>query len=374
MGIYTAPYKLAYTVGGAKLNTLLNLAPGTYNTVVQEWDNCGGTSSTPVKITVGSGSSAAVNVIAPSGGSASSPVHYVATATTTCSKGVASMGIYTAPYQLAHVSSGASLDAYVNLAPGNYNTVVQSWDNCGGSARAPVSLSVGGTSGGGTFTNVQAGGGWAGYALLPPSYNICGSCTPSGPHATWSTQQGITSPSLSGSAMKFSIGGSTPFADILWNNKFTSRLQDPKTLVNFHHFTYDVYFYGTNLQASQALEFDINQFINGQSFIWGHECRIAGGHQWDTWDNVNMHWVPSGIPCNPIDNAWNHLIIQVSRTTTNKLLFESITLNGKTYTLNRYDNPTKTSWYGFTINYQMDLTRYMTPYSVYLDKLNFTYY
>src|SRR5436305_11099651 len=46
--------------------------------------------------------------------------------------------------------------------------------------------------------------------------------------------------------------------------------------------------------------FRSNQFFNGMSFIWGHECRIAGGHEWDTWDNVNKHWVKSGIPCNPL--------------------------------------------------------------------------
>src|SRR5439155_621273 len=87
--------------------------------------------------------------------------------------------------------------------------------------------------------------------------------------------------------------------------------------------------------ANPQLEFDINQFFNGMSFIWGHECRIAGGHEWDTWDNVNKHWVKSGIPCNPLSNAWNHLVIQVSRTADDRLQFKSITLNGVTHTVNR---------------------------------------
>jgi acid phosphatase len=56
MGIYTAPNVVAYKVSGASLNTSLTLSPGTYNTVVQEWDKCGGASKTPVTITVsGSG-------------------------------------------------------------------------------------------------------------------------------------------------------------------------------------------------------------------------------------------------------------------------------------------------------------------------------
>src|SRR5450756_1321582 len=53
MGIYTAPGVLAYTVSGSALNTELTLNPGTYNTVVQEWDNCGGATKTPITITVG---------------------------------------------------------------------------------------------------------------------------------------------------------------------------------------------------------------------------------------------------------------------------------------------------------------------------------
>jgi hypothetical protein len=231
-----------------------------------------------------------------------------------------------------------------------------------------------GTSNGTTFSDLQQSTWWNGYALLPSSYNICDTCTPTGPLATWATTQGIKSPALSsGGSMKFDIGGTMPFADILWNVKFTKYLPDQKMVPNLSNFTYDVYFYGSNLETSQALEFDINQFFNGMSFIWGHECRIASGHEWDTWDNVHMHWVKSGIPCNPVSNAWNHLVIQVQRTSDNRLLFKSITLNGKTDTLNRYDNPSSTTWYGLTINYQMDGNSKQQPYSVYLDKLNFTY-
>jgi hypothetical protein len=225
-----------------------------------------------------------------------------------------------------------------------------------------------------TFTDIQSGPGWNGYALLPPAYHICESCSPVGPEATWSTEQGITLPALSGNAMRFNLGGSIPFADILWNVKFAKRLPDEKMVPRLHTFTYDVHFFGADLETSQALEFDINQFFGGKSFIWGHECRIAGGHEWDTWDNVNKHWVKSGIACNPLSNAWNHLIIRVQRTSDNRLLFQSINLNGVTHNLNRYDNPSSTTWYGLTVNYQMDGNREQQPYTVYLDKFNFTFF
>src|SRR5207248_5605008 len=87
------------------------------------------------------------------------------------------------------------------------------------------------------------------------------------------------------------------------------------------------------------------------SDLWGHECRIAGGHEWDTWNNVKQHWVPTGIPCNPISGAWNHLVLSVQRTSGNKLIFHSITLNGKTAVLDRYDAPgPRKNWYGVTVN------------------------
>lgn len=60
MGIYTAPYVLAYKVSGAHLDTYLSMSAGTYNTVVQEWDKCGGATKTPVTITVLSGTTSSV--------------------------------------------------------------------------------------------------------------------------------------------------------------------------------------------------------------------------------------------------------------------------------------------------------------------------
>src|SRR5215472_3769436 len=103
---------------------------------------------------------AGVSVTSPGNGSTSaSPVHFVATASSpACSKGVAAMGIYTAPYVLAYVVKGASLNTTLNMSPGKYNVVVQEWDNCGWVATAPIALTVGSSSsssGAKTFSNLQ---------------------------------------------------------------------------------------------------------------------------------------------------------------------------------------------------------------------------
>ncbi len=383
MGIYTSPGALAYKVSGASLNTVLTLNAGNYNTIVQEWDNCGASAQTPVAISVaGSQSGGSVHVSAPANNSTVSPsVQFVASATTSCAAGVGSMGIYTAPGVLAYKVNGANLNTNLTLAAGIYHTVVEEWDKCGGAATAPVAITVGSGGPSGQFVNLHQKVGWTGYGLLPPSYNICSSCVPSGPLVTWGMTQGVSSPSRSGNSSRMDVGGQTVYSDALWNNHligdFSSQgLPDSgHTIVpNVHNFTYDVYFYATNISVSEALEFDINQFVNGQSFIWGHECRIVGGNQWDIWDNQGQKWHPTGIPCNPVNNAWNHLVIQVQRTSANHLLFQSIALNGPPVTLNYDEAPTSTNWYGITINYQQDGEYNQKPYSIWLDNLTFTYW
>ena len=52
-------------------------------------------------------------------------------------KGVAAMGIYTAPHQRAYVVRGNKLDTTITLAPGSYDTVVQEWDNLQSDSQRP---------------------------------------------------------------------------------------------------------------------------------------------------------------------------------------------------------------------------------------------
>src|ERR1035438_6954794 len=152
MGIYPTAYQLAYTVNGASLNTILNFNPGTYNVVVEEWDNCGGAATSTVTITV-KGGQTGIFVTSPANNSTvSSPTTFTATATTTCSLGVASMGIYTAPNQLAYVTNGASLNTSLTLSAGTYNTTVEEWDKCGGASTAPITITV--NSSGKTFSKI----------------------------------------------------------------------------------------------------------------------------------------------------------------------------------------------------------------------------
>jgi hypothetical protein len=279
---------------------------------------------------------------------------------------------------LAYVVNGASLNYSLALGAGTYNTIVQEWDGCGGASTTPITITVSG--GGKSFTNLQSSGGWSGYGQRAPDFV---DCSPSPCRdITFSMTKGVKSPTMSGSSSAYYLAGTVPYGDSLWNNHLIGDLSSQglpdtnHTLVpQYHNFTYDVYFWLGNPALSQAMEFDLNQFFNSTGLIWGHECRIAGGNEWDVWDNVNSHWVATGIPCSPNANSWNHLVLQVQRTSDNKLLYQSITLNGVTHTLNQYydHGSAPSSWWGVTINFQMDGDSKQSPYTAYLDKLNFTY-
>ena len=97
---------------------------------------------------------AGVSVSSPvSGSTVSSPVQYVATGTTsTCSTGVASMGVYV-DNTLTYTVSGSSLNTAITMTPGGHNTVVEEWDRCGGATYTPVSVLVSGGTTGVTVTS-----------------------------------------------------------------------------------------------------------------------------------------------------------------------------------------------------------------------------
>lgn len=373
MGIYIDNANM-YVGNGATLITTLQLAPGAHVASIQEWDYCGG--STLTKISLTATTQAGVSVTLPKNYSTvNSLTNFVATATTRCATGVAAMGVYV-NHQLQYVTNGGSLNAQISLAPGAQQAVVQEWDHCGGAASTPVNVTVTGK----TFFNLQMSPGWKMSGQLPPSYADCNlACA----GVTLSMVQGIKTPSLSGHAAQFNLGGTTPYADALFYNQLigafsTQGLPDyNRTLVpSLNNFSYDGYFYLTNAAHTQAMEFDINWFMNTVGMTWGTECRIAGGNEWDIWDNVRAKWIPTGLACYPLQNAWNHVTVNAKRGPNNTLIYQSITLNGVTMNLNK-SYPAFTvpqSWYGITANYQMDGDKNQTSITSYLDNFSFTYW
>lgn len=374
MGVYV-DNSLRYVVNGTRMNTSVAVSPGKHNVVVQEWDFCGGATKAYVPLIAAPLGS--ITISSPTNQSTVSPqTSFVATATSNCPSGVTALGVLV-DQNLAYKGNGSSLNTQLTLTPGPHHAAVQSWDACGGGTTSPVDITV--TSSGNVIENIQASGGWKSSGQIAPYYN---DCVPNCPGVSWSMEQNVASPSLSGKASRVDLGGDKPYSDVLYYNQLigdysTQGLPDLKrTLMpTLHDFTYDAYFYVPDGPHTQAMEFDINWFMHGVGITWGTECRIAGGNEWDIWDNVNAHWIPTGFACNPISNGWNHVVVNAQRGPNNEVIYQSITLNGNTSVLNKTYAPFQVpyNWFGVTVNYQMDGDRHQTGITSYVDKMNLSY-
>ncbi|HUY93833.1 MAG TPA: hypothetical protein VMU71_01000 [Terracidiphilus sp.] len=227
---------------------------------------------------------------------------------------------------------------------------------------------------------IQASSGWNSWGQFAPLYQDCAAPCPG---LNWSMVQHEASTSLSGNATQFNLSGTIPYSDVLFSNPLigqfsTQGLPDnDHTLVpSIHNFIYSADFYVTDAAVTQVLEFDISMYFDGLSLIWGNQCNHLGDGAWDIWDNGNAKWVSTGAACPLHDKQWNHVEIQAQREADNALLFQSFTLNGVTTTLNAAYPPgtAPPSWYGITVNYQMDGDAHESANTTYVDNLSLTYW
>ncbi len=379
IGIYVDD-QLKVVSPGATLNTSVQLPAGNHKTYVQQWDNCGGSDGSVVNVTATDQSG--VYVALPADNSTvGTSVSFVASTLTPCHGGTAAMAVYVDD-QLVAVQQGSLLNKTLALAPGPRHAMVQSWDYCGNVFKHPVHLAVQDhpkSPVANTIHNIQAVDNWNQWGELAPVYDICDPCA----GINWKMTQHTAATSLSGDATRFEIGGSAPYGDVLWSNKLVGQAStqnlldtDRAILPNVRHLTYDADFFVTNASVTQDLEFDVNIFMDGIGMEWGTECNNLNGRDWDIWDNVNGRWVPTGAPCNLHDNGWNHVTVQVERLADNSLHYQTITLNGVTAVIDQiYPSfAVPQSWYGMTVNYQMDGDYKLSPYVTYLDNLTVSYW
>ena len=147
MRIYTAPGVSAFTVNGAHIETFIPLSAGSYSTVVQAWDNCGGVAKATVDLTVNS--DAGVSVFLPKASSADIPVHIAASAQSpACAAGINAIRIYTDSAIAPYTVDSNQVNTFVNLLPGSYDLTVQAWDNCGHVYKAPLTETASGAADG----------------------------------------------------------------------------------------------------------------------------------------------------------------------------------------------------------------------------------
>jgi hypothetical protein len=354
------------------LNTSIPLANGAHRVVVQAWDSSGAVFKFPETITVNSSapppSGSGVSITLPADRSTvNAPMHVVAFAN--AGAPITAMRIYLDSTDMFTVNSN-QLDTTVNASSGSHSLVVQAWDTTGAVYKQALTVNVGGSGSGGSGgtvpsgaviqSNIQRMAGWE-------TCTVCAGAGGSGPSADFGTQQGVTSPSLSGASMQFSIGGTTPYSDVLWwkqlggNNGIT-------------HFQYDVDFYLTNPNAAQALEFDVNQSNGVYKFIFGTQCDIKGAGAWDVWDTAGHGWVNTGVPCSaPSAYQWHHLTWELYRDDY-QTHFVALTLDGAKHYVNMafWVQPSNVS--EINVAFQMDGDYVQHGYDAWLDNVTLSYW
>lgn len=328
-------------------------------------------------LTLATASFAGVTVSSPAAGSpAGSPVHFVASATST--HPITAMRIYVDNLSV-YLVSASSLNTSVTMSAGTHSVVVQAWDSTGAVFKTPLSLTVSGSAPTPTPTPSPTP---AGGLPAPPagavvksnidqmpawdSCTVCAGANASGPTAIYSMVENQPSPSLDGLSAKFSISGTKPYSDALWWKQLGAA--DTAT-----HLQYDVDFYITNPGVSQALEFDNNQSNGAHKFIYGTQCNIKGGH-WDVWGNAAGNWISTGIACSaPTAFVWHHLTWEFQRTATN-VIFVGFTFDGVTHYVNRSYPARASGVHEMNVAFQMDGDSAMHAYSTWLDRVTLTYW
>jgi hypothetical protein len=184
---------------------------------------------------------------------------------------------------------------------------------------------------------------------------------PAVPYSVWLYQN---SPSLDGSSARFNLGGSIPYSAALW----WKQLQPDS---NAHNFEYDFWVYLTDSNSPQALEFDVNQSVNGKKFIFGTECDFKDKRQWKVWDSFNSVWVTTGVGCALFQAySWNHFVLEFQRTANDLVYFAAININGQKYYFNKTFQPRyNVNASEINVAFQMDGNYRQDNYSVWLDKV-----
>ncbi len=368
-----------YTTYSASLNTTQTLAAGTRNIAIKSWDNSGKEYDSYFTLNVTSTSTtststSAITVSSPTpGSSVGTSVEFIAQATSQTGWPISSMLLFVDDVKVFTTYS-SSMDTTQTLATGTRNIAIKSWDNSGKEYDFNFTLNVTSsgttststtTSGSTVFSSIQGMSGWQ-------SCSSCAGAGGTGPTAPYGLTQHISSPSMDGNSSQFWIGGTTPYSDVLWWRNLVGS-SDVTTNSNAHHFVYDLYYYVTDPTAPEAIEFDVDQYVGGRSYIFGSQCDYRGDDQWDVWDNVNSHWISTGISCGTLQAyTWTHVVLEVERTTDNKLHYVSLTLNGSKHYLDWYYSSTATSWSGIDVNYQLDGNYQQQNYSTWVDKMTLT--
>lgn len=328
IGIYV-DNQLKYVANATSLNTSLPIAAGQHNVVVQDWDHCGGFSKTPLALNVTAATAqravsfGTIAVATPvSGENVTSPFLLSATNSTCEAQPVSAMAYsIDSSSQLMGLVHATSLAAQVSVSRGAHVLHVKSWGS--DSAACDSDISVNAVTSAASVVpssatatrNVQSFLDWK--AQHDPGTNVSGGTTSSG------TLGLVTSPSVSGAAMRFNTTFQNSGGELYWSdfgNDTTSQ-----------NWFLDEEVYIASGSVISNIESDLNQVDpNGNTIIMGFQCDHYSG----TWDyaytDTKPHWQKSTQHCDArkwTTNAWHHVQIWFSRDSSDNVTYRAVWLD-----------------------------------------------
>jgi len=175
----------------------------------------------------------------------------------------------------------------------------------------------------------------------------------------------VSSPSLDGASSKFYLGPTGQLNTCLWPIKLGSS-------TTATHFTLDANYQLSDPSAAQGIEFSSNKHVGLKWYKFSVQCSYYKG-VFSVWDTAGSNWSATSIPCKrPAANSWNHLTVQ-TQISNGKAVFQSLTYNGTTYTINQSFYPKSgVSSYSFGVHFQMNGNRAGDHYYAWVDNFKFT--
>jgi hypothetical protein len=184
----------------------------------------------------------------------------------------------------------------------------------------------------------------------------------------------VDSPSRDGQARRF---------DVSWSANGGERCSPPLGVLDTTstYYTYDVWWYITDLSHVNNLEFDLNQVLpNRETIIYGTQCSFRLGRwKYTTREGGKARWNTSNPTCSRREwtaNSWHHLVLQFHRDASGVVTYDSVSLDGNVEAFNDASGPSNFAlrWYppGLqVVNFQIggddsshDTTAYLDSFSV----------
>jgi hypothetical protein len=286
---------------------------------------------------------------------------------------ISSMQLYVDGAVSLQVAS-SQINTAVQLPAGDHTMVAQAWDQNGNAYKsAPVHVMVQASAPvqgptpaptpsappapAANASQIQTQGGW-------DDCDACAGEAGNGPHTAHAMVQGVSSPSKSGAAARFDVGG-TAWGAALWWHELGGHDEA-------QNLRYDLDFYVESVSNAQALEFDVNQTTGGNKYIFGTECDFRGSGTWRVWNGPGHTWVSTGVGCGAPDPGWHHLTWEFQRN-GGQAHFIAVTLDGNRHDVGMAFGGIGAGGSGLDVAFQADLTGSGGNQSVWLDNVNLSW-